>query len=866
MIQKALHKECWDVQTASKFIFSFNTLNYGKRNIWFYWGQGIANAPEVVKLAYQTWSELNPDFSITLLDDENIISIVGMSLHELTAMSSTTLGHAGKSDLLRLYLLYHFGGVWVDAPTFCLKPLSVWLKTSNDFPLQYFSQPEKCQDRRLVSWFLAAPAKSAFIKTWLYECVQYLYKRRSEKLSIGGIQQAEGASTQFIGRNITGYQYLDLCEKLKKTPYFWFFYLFNEVAKKREFSKLVERNEMLAQKYVQPNTEYEIFTSSFISKQTYRDNFSIYNKRVKYVEELIYSFKHPKGHSMPPIEQVKTKTLLCTGFHRSATSATANYLYDAGLDMGSNLMSGNISNVKGHFEDWDAVLLHDLQLGKSDTNWQFYDECLLSNEPDFLTNYIKHRNEKSTHWGVKDPRACLFLNEWKTVLDDSGYFLFVVRHWSSCIESLLHRHSRDLAYDLPHLNKDSIGGKFWIQPELAAKMWLSYNKRLLAFAKENPDLTLVITQRALFEGAPIIETLNRKFGFELDEGRESPFDTSLFRDKASQTVLSQLSTSLQTKLNAVWTELLELATFKSNDESPIIVIEQLGKETLTPIHRQISTLADEVLNIDSGPVRANDKSEALYLPWQTELSYITEPTAMLSYLDKTPVNNINGIEPDAWLAIIDSKFSLNGHVLLSVAKLLIKIKASELAISYFQKAVSIGVYYPYVDMMIAQCKQTLEQYKEAVFFFKKAISANPNNPVFYTNYAKLLVLLKCNVEAKQQFELGAEKGPNQPACFLPYCEFLAENDELNNAIDIAEAFVSENQHSGIVNLLTRLKLKQNVSMGQDYYIEMVTDKLKDKNLHAWLAKACLLIDSAAAEEDFITRCLGHWNEVHYGKR
>lgn len=180
-------------------------------------------------------------------------------------------------------------------------------------------------------------------------------------------------------------------------------------------------------------------------------------------------------------------------------------------------MGGNISNAKGHFEDWDAVLLHDEQLVKNQTSWQFYDDVSLKPEAGFLDSYIQKRSNSSSHWGVKDPRACLFLNEWQQSLGDAGHFLFVARHWSSCIESLLHRHSRDLAYGLPELNRDMVGAKFWIQPELAAKMWLSYNKRLVAFPKEQPQITIVATQRALFEGAPVIQELNTNFGFELNE-------------------------------------------------------------------------------------------------------------------------------------------------------------------------------------------------------------------------------------------------------------------------------------------------------------------------------------------------------------
>lgn len=558
-----------------------------------------------------------------------------------------------------------------------------------------------------------------------------------------------------------------------------------------------------------------------------------------------------------------SKTLLCTGFHRSATSATANYLLDAGLDMGANLMGGNISNAKGHFEDWNAVILHDEQLAKNDTNWQFHEQCELNSEPEFLNAYIKKRSEHHLFWGIKDPRACLFLNEWKTALGDGGHFLFVVRHWSSCIESLLHRHSRDLAYALPQLNSDSVGGLFWIQPELAAKMWLSYNQRLLAFAKANPEQTLVVTQRALFEGASIIESINHKFGFELNEKVDSPFDPSLFRDKASQSVLSQLSAALKAQLNVVWSELLELATFKSEDESPVIVPDKGDKEALQAVYTQIDKLVYEAFHSNAHRVDVNldERNGDRYLQWQTALNNIAEPSAMVTHLDQTTANRIDALKPNEWLAVIDRQFSLNGQVLLSTAKLLMKIKAFELAIGYLQQAVSVGVYFPYIDMMMAQCKQELELFNDAEFFFQKAIKANPNNPIFYSNYAKLLVVQQRIKDASVQFKLGFEKGKKQSACIIPYCDFLAKENELEKAIHIAEQFIAEAEHPAIQNLLIRLKLQQDIELGKQHYVNSMANKLKDKDTIGWLAKSCLLIDSSIAEQDFINRCLGHWKAL-----
>lgn len=554
-------------------------------------------------------------------------------------------------------------------------------------------------------------------------------------------------------------------------------------------------------------------------------------------------------------------TLICTGFHRSGTSAIANYLKDAGLNLGDDLMAGGISNAKGHFEDWPAVKLHDAQLVKSNTSWQFHDECELSAEPDFLYDYIAQRSENTPYWGVKDPRACLFLNEWQHSLGDKGAFVFVARHWGSCVESLLHRHSRELAYGLTEVNLKSVDVSFWAQPTLAAKMWLSYTKRLVAFAKKYPEKTIVITQRALFEGAPVLQAINSKFGFQLEENTTPPFDVSLFRDKANKRIFSELSTAFQVQLNSVWQELLAVATFKTDNEMPVIVEQKVDQQALDNIYQQISKLPNDSFSgnalVDDTLKQSNNTENA----WYEKLLTISELAVMIQYLDGTTAEQVQNIESTKWLTYVNDNFVTQGNVFLSVAKLLMKVNEPELAICYFQKTISLGVYFPFVDAMLGQCYQALNAYKESGFHFKKAIQNNPKQAMFYIHYAKLLTALKQLQKAKEQFTLGYEKGRKQPAIVIAYCNFLADNNELSKAIDIAEAFISENQHPGLVNLLTRMKLKQNVVIGQDYYIERVTEKLKHKDPYAWLAKTCLLIDSATAEKDFITRCLGHWYKV-----
>jgi tetratricopeptide (TPR) repeat protein len=550
------------------------------------------------------------------------------------------------------------------------------------------------------------------------------------------------------------------------------------------------------------------------------------------------------------------KTLICTGFHRSATSATANYLFDAGLDFGADLMVGHIGNTKGHFEDWDVVNLHDAFLASLGTNWQFHEQYELQGNTEKIQQYVQQRNGKSSHWCVKDPRACLFLNDWEHVLGENGYYLFVVRHWSSCIESLLHRHSREIAHKMPELSVDNTDYQFWLKPELAANMWLTYNKRILEFIRKNRGKVLLVTQRALFEGAPILEFLNDRFAFKLNTNINSPLDVELLRDQASESVRGSLSNSLCAQLDKVHAELLALSDFKSNDENPIYIKNTcVAGEVLGRLYQSINQL-----NAGSSPAIVSGNSIS-NIDWLAKFSLLTSTEQAINQLNSTSKKLLPDIEIARLQCVIDEKYMLNGAVLLAFAKLLMRIDYYESSIRYFQKTVSLGMYLPYIDMLIAQCYQQLSLNEEAHFFFDKAIKANPNNPIFYTNKAIFLVTVNKNEQAATLFEQGYQIGSKQPACVLPYCEYLLKNIQKSKAEELLVALIDETDNSAAHNMLIRLKLSAGWEGGKDYYLASVKARLLNKDKTHWLAQACSYIPSRASETDFISRLYEHWGDV-----
>lgn len=87
------------------------------RIIWQYWGQGEndENLPEVVKLCFESVDKYKGDFTLIRLNDNNITEYLQFPTYLVNKIQSGKLSRTFFSDILRLALLYHYGGVWLDA-------------------------------------------------------------------------------------------------------------------------------------------------------------------------------------------------------------------------------------------------------------------------------------------------------------------------------------------------------------------------------------------------------------------------------------------------------------------------------------------------------------------------------------------------------------------------------------------------------------------------------------------------------------------------------------------------------------------------------------------------------------------------------
>lgn len=160
------------------------------KNIYMYWDQGFENAPYVVKKCAESWKKHNTTWNIFLLDN-NKFPLSSLN-NFISNIQDKNMGMAALSDIIRIYLLKHYGGLWVDATTFCNKPLDEW--AGECFREAFMYRHKEIDKGRIISsWFINGKANCYLINRWYHEVATYWKDRK------------------------------------KTDDYFWFFYLFTKL-------------------------------------------------------------------------------------------------------------------------------------------------------------------------------------------------------------------------------------------------------------------------------------------------------------------------------------------------------------------------------------------------------------------------------------------------------------------------------------------------------------------------------------------------------------------------------------------------------------------------------------------------------------
>ncbi len=121
----------------------------------------------MVRKCYESWHNLNPGWKIILLDQWILPKYFDSGYLD----NKENIGLQAKTDIIRVYLLSKYGGVWADATLYCKKPLDTWLPEyiSDGF----FAFKSEKKDRIMTTWFLYGNQNSQLLNAWFNSINDY---------------------------------------------------------------------------------------------------------------------------------------------------------------------------------------------------------------------------------------------------------------------------------------------------------------------------------------------------------------------------------------------------------------------------------------------------------------------------------------------------------------------------------------------------------------------------------------------------------------------------------------------------------------------------------------------------------------------
>ena len=150
--------------------------------VWVCWLQGLEEAPEIVKKCYQSLLDNLDDREIVLLTSENYKDWVTFPKHIQEKIDNGTITRTHMTDFLRLELLEHYGGTWIDATVFCSgKNIPSFIWNSDFFIYQIMKPGLDGHSQRISNWMITACTGNPILR--LTRALLYEYWKKNTKMA-----------------------------------------------------------------------------------------------------------------------------------------------------------------------------------------------------------------------------------------------------------------------------------------------------------------------------------------------------------------------------------------------------------------------------------------------------------------------------------------------------------------------------------------------------------------------------------------------------------------------------------------------------------------------------------------------------------
>lgn len=135
-IQKRLQKKYKSVLEKIDYEKINNKEQRKNKTIWICWLQGIENAPDLVKVCYESVCENLQDWDIVVVTSDNLKEYIDLPSYIMEKWNKGMISNTHFSDILRVELLTSYGGLWLDSTVLCTGKVPNYIEESELFIYQ----------------------------------------------------------------------------------------------------------------------------------------------------------------------------------------------------------------------------------------------------------------------------------------------------------------------------------------------------------------------------------------------------------------------------------------------------------------------------------------------------------------------------------------------------------------------------------------------------------------------------------------------------------------------------------------------------------------------------------------------------------
>ena len=173
VIEKKIRSVVQDYESRN---LQINIENNETKKIWFCWLQGKESMPDIVKSCYNSVVKNRVTYQVRFISLYNYKEFVSLPQYILKMYEKGIIKNAHFADIIRTYLLYKYGGLWIDATIYVNRQIPDYYNY-DFYSLKLNSNPIYVSDCRWCNFFLFGKPGNKVMELTLKLFYSYLMEK-----------------------------------------------------------------------------------------------------------------------------------------------------------------------------------------------------------------------------------------------------------------------------------------------------------------------------------------------------------------------------------------------------------------------------------------------------------------------------------------------------------------------------------------------------------------------------------------------------------------------------------------------------------------------------------------------------------------